>query len=262
MMYLSKVIKASIVIVGLTSSMLSGATHASIIDLPGLIHLWSGEGNANDSVGTSNGTLGANTTFETGYLGQAFSFDGSQGAVSSFPVNINPNVLPQMTVGMYVNVDSIANNRGWIFGHDNGGYDRALMVSDTRFGGGLAATAGSNGPYTASLLNFSTNLDQWFGIAVSYDQTNNTGVLYVNDLQGSSMTQTFNTSISNGYSEFTLGGLNRWANHTVDAQVDELFISNQALTKSQLDQAFDVPEPSLIGLLGLTLMALFRVKRR
>src|SRR5689334_23033537 len=42
-----------------------------------VIHEWQGNGNANDSVGTNNGSLVGDTTFTTGVSGQAFSLDGN-----------------------------------------------------------------------------------------------------------------------------------------------------------------------------------------
>ena len=237
--------------------------HAALIEVPGLIHLWSGDGNANDSVGTANGTLGANTAFESGLYDEAFSFDGSQAAVSVFPVNISPSQYPLMTIGMYVNVDSVVNSRGWILGHDNGGYDRALMISDSRFNSRLSGTAGSNGPYSSSLTDFSARLDQWFGIAVSYDHSNNVAMVYVNDLQGNSMIQTIRTNMGEGNAFFTLGGLSNFSGHTVDALVDELFIYDRALTQTELDIAFtQVSEPSLLTLVTVSIAGLFAVQRR
>src|SRR5690349_22829810 len=50
---------------------LSASAHAA------LIHEWQGNGNANDSVGTNNGTLVGDTTYTTGVSGQAFSLDGN-----------------------------------------------------------------------------------------------------------------------------------------------------------------------------------------
>jgi hypothetical protein len=44
--------------------------------------VWPGNGNANDSVGTNNGSLVGDTTFTTGVSGQAFSFDGNGDYVS------------------------------------------------------------------------------------------------------------------------------------------------------------------------------------
>ena len=41
--------------------------------------LWAGNGNANDSVGTDNGTAYGNITYASGHSGQAFNFDGGLG---------------------------------------------------------------------------------------------------------------------------------------------------------------------------------------
>ncbi|HEY7631735.1 MAG TPA: LamG domain-containing protein, partial [Thermoleophilaceae bacterium] len=53
------------------------AAHASTV-----IHWWKADGNANDSVGTNNGSLVDDTTFAAGENGQAFSFDGDGDYVS------------------------------------------------------------------------------------------------------------------------------------------------------------------------------------
>jgi len=256
--------KITAIFVGLSVLVLSSNAQAALIDLPGLIHLWSGEGNANDSAGSANGTLGTNTVFATGLSGQAFSFDGSQNAITTFPVDISPVSIPEMTVGMYINVDSIVNNRGWVLGHDDGGYDRALMISDNRFGSNLSAAPG--GIYTSNLTNFSSNLDQWFGIAVAYDQDNSSAMVYVNDLQGNSTIQTITTNLSSGHPVFSLGGQTQHTGHTVDALVDELFIYNRALNKAELDLAFtpgvtQVSAPSTLALMGLVLMGMYGLNR-
>ena len=41
-----------------------------------LVGFWKMNGNANDSIGNKNGVLQNGTTFATGNVGQAFSFDG------------------------------------------------------------------------------------------------------------------------------------------------------------------------------------------
>lgn len=46
------------------------------------IHRWSGEGNANDSVGDAHGTLVGGTSFGEGFLGQGFVFGGNGDSVS------------------------------------------------------------------------------------------------------------------------------------------------------------------------------------
>src|ERR1035438_688907 len=47
----------------------------------GLISWWPGNGSAFDVAGTNNGTLLGGATYAAGEVGQAFSFDGVNGAV-------------------------------------------------------------------------------------------------------------------------------------------------------------------------------------
>ena len=54
--------------------LVGGAAYAQPTDY---VSLWKGEGNADDATGTNIGTLVGNTTFTSGKVGQAFSFDGS-----------------------------------------------------------------------------------------------------------------------------------------------------------------------------------------
>jgi len=239
---------------------LSSMAQASHIDVTGLIHLWSGNGNVIDSVGTANGALGATTSYGTGINGQAFNFDGSNNSDLSIPVNISPSAYPQITMGMYINVESIANDRGWIMGQDNGGYDRALMISDTRFGSGLSAGVGHT--YTSSLPSLGDTLGLWYGIAVSYDQVAKTATIYINDLDGNSASETVATNLGNGKSFATLGGLSQFGGHGVNALVDDVFIYDRALSASELDVVFsEVPEPSTLVIFG-TALAGFVVMRR
>lgn len=46
----------------------------------GIVSWWKAEGNANDSIGTNNGQLGTNVTYVPGYVGEGFSFDGTDGS--------------------------------------------------------------------------------------------------------------------------------------------------------------------------------------
>jgi len=45
-----------------------------------LVHRYQGEGNAQDSAGSDDGTWNGNEAYDTGLSGQAFSFDGDKGA--------------------------------------------------------------------------------------------------------------------------------------------------------------------------------------
>lgn len=202
------------------------------ITVPGLIHLWSGEGNADDSAGSAHGTLGGTTAFGLAENGQqAFDFDGLQSSVVSLPVDINPGVLPQITMGMLVNMRSQANNRGWVIGHDDSGFDRSINLTDIRYGYGVAGGTGVT-PHASTLLRPKDNLDSWHCVAVAYDADNATATFYADGA-----TQTVFASPASGRVTATLGGLTtQWLNHTVDALVDEVFMFNRALGADEITQ--------------------------
>src|SRR2546421_4878085 len=52
------------------------AVAASLANAASPIHWWKADGDANDSVGTNNGTLQNGASFAAGESGQAFSLDG------------------------------------------------------------------------------------------------------------------------------------------------------------------------------------------
>lgn len=62
--------------------------------ISGLVSLWRGEGNANDSIGTNHATLNGTVTYAPGLVGQAFSFNGTDGYVA-----LPDNVFPIPTTG-------------------------------------------------------------------------------------------------------------------------------------------------------------------
>ncbi|HEV2434581.1 MAG TPA: immunoglobulin domain-containing protein, partial [Verrucomicrobiae bacterium] len=91
---------------------------------PGLVSWWAGEDNANDRIGTNNGTLFGNTTYGPGEVGQGFVFDGNGSGVSvGNPSSLQLQVL---TIEMWIKRGSssvIGNGTGAVlFGYDTGGY--------------------------------------------------------------------------------------------------------------------------------------------
>lgn len=88
----------------------SGASSGS--GQTGLVSEWRGNGNANDSVGTSNGTL-VDGGYAPGRSGQAFNFDGVDDYVS-IPSTAMANVTGAISVSAWVNPVSLPTTEGAI----------------------------------------------------------------------------------------------------------------------------------------------------
>jgi len=87
--------------------------------------------------------LGSKTRFDSAK--GAFFIDGSQESLIICPYDIGPGHHKELTIEIVFELDKTydpTKSYGWIFSHDNGGYDRAFIVSDPRFGGGVASGIG------------------------------------------------------------------------------------------------------------------------
>ena len=60
-------------------------------------------------------------------------------SLRTVPLDINPSAMPSCTIEVRFKLLSVANNYGWLINHDNGGYDRGIVVHDDRFGSGHVA---------------------------------------------------------------------------------------------------------------------------
>ncbi len=70
-----------------------------------LVSWWPGDGNAFDVIGPNDGTLMNGATFAPGKVGQAFSFDGVDDAVTASGTNFDD--LQQLTIGAWVKHNSL-----------------------------------------------------------------------------------------------------------------------------------------------------------
>ena len=71
-----------------------------------MIHEWNGEGNANDSAGSSNGTLtSTGVSYATGVVGQAFQFNGSGGYVT-LPTSADITGTGALSISVWIKTSS------------------------------------------------------------------------------------------------------------------------------------------------------------
>lgn len=199
----------------------------------GLVHRWSGDGDTTDDVSGADGVAGTSTAYAAGLSGEAFDFDGSQAAVMTLPVNLSPSAQPEVTFGMWVRLDTIANARGWVLGHDNGGFDRSIALHDNRYGSRVAGGTGTT-PHASTLIQPASNLATWICVAAAYDGSQAT--FYSAKLGAASQAQTVTASPGGGATQATLGGLSAaFGSHTIDGRVDNVFMYDRALTQAELD---------------------------
>ena len=123
---------------------------------------------ARDSAGTNNGTLQNGATFAAGKVGQAFSFDGVDDAISTSATALN-NAFASLTIEAWVFPITHGNSSQPTFGR--------VVVSKTEFDGfalrlqngliqaDLRLSSGDAAPTFGSALP----LNQWSHIAVTYD---------------------------------------------------------------------------------------------
>jgi hypothetical protein len=204
--------------------------HSKQSHLPsGLVALWSGEGNANDSAGGSNGELTGDATYEKGKVGQAFALDGTRGTSVNVgnPVQIQ---LQDFTIAVWIkrdNADSVSADfpRAVIFGYGQDGY--ALYLNS----GGVPILSKYNVRGGETKSRAAIKDTNWHHLVVTKSGT--TVVFYVDSVAYPASTAkydaefVFSTDAAIGAS----GGnsvLNFWG------LIDEVGIYNRALSASEI----------------------------
>ena len=150
----------------------------------GLVAWWQAEGNANDSVGTNNGTLLGGLSFTNGEVGQAFNFTNNSQGVQ---VNASPSLAAQsLTIEAWVNPTDVGNYRPIVeYGADTGPDPVDLAYGWTATGttpGALYGVfrAGTLGSLQVSSIGGILPVNQWSHLALTFDFATLTAILYLN----------------------------------------------------------------------------------
>jgi len=221
---------------------LSVTVPGSCVSAPaGIVGWWPGDGNANDIVGTNNGTLrGGATATATGFDGMAFSFDGTNGFVQ---IPDSPALKPtNLTVEAWVRfsgLDSAGNSRA--------GQQYIMFKQNTRSsnfeGYSLNKGRGGSGDYFAFVVSSSSGktaavysapgiqTNVWYHVAGV--RGTNFLQLYVNGQLAGQASVTFAQNY--GTTPLYLGttGQSYW-DHKLKGWLDEASLYNRALAASEI----------------------------
>jgi hypothetical protein len=231
-----------------------------------LIAFYPLNGDATDSSGNGNNGTPTNVSFVAGYELQAASFNGSDSSIA-IPVNINPTVMPNLTMGAWANTNTVAAIQT-VLSHDDGGFDRDLNI-DTR-GGGVVAWSAFTG--STVLGGSAVAADTWTFVAVRYQASGSGSITLFVDGNSYSTTGAPGTGFNT-----TLIGSNPGFGEYFSGLIDNAFIFDQALTDQQIAsiraggadailalgaEGSLIPEPSTFLLAGAALAALAAMRRR
>ena len=205
----------------------------------GLVAYYPFDGDTSDHSGNGNDGTNHGATFVSGTSGQALSFDGADDYVSA-PVNINPDVMPQMTMVAWVKPDEGSPIRQ-VISHDHGGYDRSLGIDSRGGGTGWSAFSGSG-----SVLGYHpVTIGEWVFIAAVYDQNAETVKLFVNG----ALINEEKGSLGTGW-EYLYIGDNPSYNEHFSGIIDEVKIYNYALSAAEIKSLYETTttgEPELVA---------------
>jgi len=148
----------------------------------GMVGCWPADGNANDIVGTNNGTFLNGEAFDTGEVGQAFSFDGSGNnvmipAASSLDVGAGNGLTIETWINP-ANVSSIEPICEWAL---NGTYGAHFGVAGSSAGSLFANLFGTDNH--SHIIESASGIlvnDVFQHVAVTYDKPSGIARLFLN----------------------------------------------------------------------------------
>jgi|GEM_PF-5427538 hypothetical protein len=148
----------------------------------------------------------------------------------TLPVNINPEIMPQLTVALWLKVEA---NEGisTISSHNDGRFDRSIIIDGRKNSALLSVFAGDNQEVYGGI---NIPLNRWVFTAVSWNAKNGEVSLYLIDQNKNfSVISTNNVNPGQGKDFITLGK-NPAAGDFFIGAMDQLMIWDQILTMDEI----------------------------
>lgn len=188
----------------------------------GLVAWWRGEGNAEDSTGAHDGTLGGDATYATGRVGDSFRFSG------------NGNVAVPHHAALSFNNQAFS-VEAWFksdlpYDYHILGKRTACAPTDMNYQLAVTqnATAGTDVHFNPASANSMISPDTWYHIASTYDGT--TGHGYING----ALVGTATGPLQNPNTAALLLGASGSCGADLDGWLDEVAIYSRALNGAEV----------------------------
>jgi hypothetical protein len=213
----------------------------------GLVALWPGDGNADDVIGTNNGTLTPGASYAAGKAGQAFLLDGTGGYVSIPDSPSLDTFVSSITVEAWIKINPLAVNTDWkgiVTKGNSSWWLQAWFPANTVY----VAFAGLR-PKMDMFGTRNINDGQWHHVAAVYDGTKM--FLYVDGLVDASQPAT--GLIAQNNDPVCIGanakafvprcGCNQ-TGYFFNGLIDEVSLYNRALTASEIQADYEAGKDS------------------
>lgn len=219
---------------GSATADLSGASINLGIDLypytqlpSGLVAWWSGDGNANDSIGGNNGALMNGASFTAGEVGQAFSFDGLNAGFQA-AANGLPTGSADRTIALWVKIGLQAASESFFAGYGvEGGaqlYEVGALSNNALFFSNWGSSITAAGPVLQN--------NRWYHVAAA-----NVGSMVTLYLDGVAVASGSFSLATPAGSAFFAGYLD--PSRKLNGSVDEIQVYNRALSASEIAAIFN-----------------------
>ncbi len=202
----------------------------------GLISWYPGQGNANDIFGTHNGELVGDTSFVSGKVGQAFTFDGA-GDYVNIPASAGFDLTSAITIDAWVKAtkaefDSMDQNAAIVTKGDSAW---RLQRGPGSGGYGLRFGSNNNSGYHDLDGNIAVADGQWHHVAAVFDGT--TKYLYVDGALDvfASVPGNFKTNVF----DVRIGENAEATGRFWKGQIDEVEIVNSALSAGDVASIYN-----------------------
>lgn len=202
----------------------------------GLISWWRAENNANDSIGSNQGTATNGATYGTGKVGQSFAFDGINDFVTiPDSASLRPTSL---TLEGWFNFSSSGGNQVMftkVLGPTFYNSFLIWMNNGTLRGGVGDGAGGGNG----ASLPFSPVIGRWYHIACTFDNNAQRAALYLDGVLVSSSVMAGTVAYDNN--PVLLGGDSDYGSPTnfFNGRIDEAAIYSRALSATEIASIYN-----------------------